>query len=158
MKRIWIAVVLGLLLSSSSYAVENGGAGGKKLGLGVVLGDPTGFSLKYWEGAIAYQGSLGAGFDGGLAIGLDYLIHTDAFRNPRFPFYYGPGLFLGDVGFGGPKYRSGDVFLGVRGVFGVDYIFPNHPFDIALELGPALLLVPQVGMGIELGIAFRFYP
>lgn len=134
------------------------GADNKKLGIGVVIGAPTGFSIKYWKGSVAYQGTLGAGVGGGLAIGADYLMHTNAFDNPRAPFYYGPGIFIGDVGFGGPEWTNNNLFLGARFVFGVDYIFPDHPFDIALELGPALLVAPVVGLGIELGVAFRFYP
>ncbi len=152
-KRAFVLIVITLALVSQSFASDN-----KKLGLGVVLGAPTGFSMKYWQGSVAYQGSIGAGFEGGLAIGFDYLMHSNAFNDRRFPFYYGPGLFMGDVGFAGPTWRRGDLALGVRAVFGVDYVLPDHPFDIAFELGPALLLTPVTGIGIEVGLAFRFYP
>lgn len=152
-RRGILLVLLVLACAPRMQALEN-----KKLGIGVVIGAPSGFSIKYWKGSVAYQGTLGAGFGGGLAIGADYLMHSDAFANPRAPFYYGPGLFLGDVGFGGPKWSNNDLFLGARFLFGVDYIFPDHPFDIAFEMGPALLVAPSVGLGIELGIAFRFYP
>lgn len=153
MRRIVMFTVLVLLCVPRMQAMED-----KKLGIGVVLGAPSGFSLKYWKGSVAYQGTLGVGFGGGLAIGADYLMHTNAFDNPRAPFYYGPGIFLGDVGVGGTKWTNNDLFLGARFVFGVDYVFPDHPFDIALELGPALLVAPVVGLGLELGLAFRFYP
>ena len=43
-------------------------------------------------------------------------------------------------------------------MFGVDYLFPNNPFDIAFEIGPALVVSPNVGLGLEGGLAFRFYP
>lgn len=40
----------------------------------------------------------------------------------------------------------------------MNYLFSEDPFDFAFELGPALLLTPVIGVGIELSIAFRFYP
>lgn len=91
-------------------------------------------------------------------IGADYLVHENALRNPSVPFYYGPGIFIGDAGLGGPTYSRGKLALGIRGAFGVDYLVRDHPFDVSFELGPALLLTPVVGMGIEVSIAIRFYP
>jgi len=43
-------------------------------------------------------------------------------------------------------------------IFGADYLFPDNPIDIAFELGTALVLSPSVGLGLEAGLAFRFYP
>ncbi len=143
-----------LALSQADASSERG-----KVGIGVVLGAPTGFSIKYWESQrIAYQGSIGGMYNGGLMIGGDYLVHENVFRNPQAPFYYGAGMFLGDAGFGGPAYSHSRVALGMRGVFGVDYVAREYPFDVAVELGPSLLLTPTVGMGVQLSVAFRFYP
>jgi hypothetical protein len=153
-RLIVLCCALALAASSSrAYQQES-----KKLGLGIIIGAPTGFSMKYWNtGSTAIQGFLGGGYRG-VAIGADYVYHTDAFQNRNAPFYYGPGLFFGQAGIGAPRYERNTLALGVRGVFGVDYIFPDHPFSIALELGPAMLLTPSINMGIELGVAFRFYP
>ncbi|HCA78721.1 MAG TPA: hypothetical protein DEP53_03200 [Bacteroidetes bacterium] len=155
MKRIVTLVVALASLWSCVY----GSSERKKLGIGVVLGAPTGFSVKYWQSQrVAYQGSIGGMYKGGLMIGADYLVHENALKNPDLPFYYGAGLFIGNAGFGGPEFTRGSFALGVRGAFGLDYLVPGHPFDISVELGPALLLTPVVGMGIELSIALRFYP
>ncbi len=149
-KMIFVLAVLVGALSSNSMAYQQP----KRLGIGVIIGAPTGFSMKYWSSrSTAVQGFIGGGF-GGISIGADYTIHTNALRNPNAPFYYGPGVFFGQAGLGAPQYVRNTVALGVRGVFGIDYVFPNHPFDIAVELGPALLLTPSLNMGIELGIAF----
>lgn len=155
MSRRLMSVLFIVVLSSSSVFA----AGNQKssVGLGVIFGAPTGFSLKYWMTSTeAIQGAIGGG-PGGLVVGADYVIHADAFANKAFTFFYGPGAFLGET-WGGPKVGGNDVGLGVRGVFGVNYVVPNHPFEVALEIGPALLLAPTVGMGVELGVAFRFYP
>lgn len=155
MKRMIVLLLAMMLAVRVAFPASDKG----KVGIGVVLGAPTGFSIKYWENQrIAYQGSIGAMFNGGLMIGGDYLIHENAFKNQDFPFYYGPGLFLGDAGFGGPVYSRSRVALGIRGAFGVDFIPREYPFDVAMELGPSLLLTPAVGVGIQLSVAFRFYP
>jgi hypothetical protein len=155
MKRIIATIlVLASVLSVGRASSDKG-----RLGIGVVLGAPTGFSAKYWQSQrVAYQGSIGGMFKGGLMMGVDYLVHEKALPNPDLPFYYGAGMFIGDAGFGGPTYSRGSFALGIRGAFGVDYLVPNHPFDIAIELGPALLLTPAIGMGLELSVAIRFYP
>ncbi len=130
----------------------------KKLGVGVVIGAPTGLTVKYWYSSEeALQGYVGGGF-GGVTLGADYLFHSNAFKNPDVPFYYGPGAFIGSSNVGGPKFGSNQMGLGIRVMFGADYLFPKHPFDIAFEIGPALLLSPVVGVGLEAGLAFRFYP
>ncbi|MBM4162644.1 MAG: hypothetical protein FJ217_16285 [Ignavibacteria bacterium] len=156
MKRLFVVGVTILVCSSIAFSSSSSN---RKWGFGVVLGAPSGFSLKYWESSrVAYQGSIGGMWGGGLMIGADYLVHENALRNPSVPFYYGPGIFIGDAGFGGPTYSRGKLALGIRGAFGVDYLARDHPFDISFELGPALLLTPVLGMGIEVSIAVRFYP
>ncbi|GJQ20693.1 MAG: hypothetical protein HBSIN02_10480 [Bacteroidia bacterium] len=152
MKGILVAVVLSFMV------VAGGMAQTKKVGIGLVVGAPTGFSVKYWSRpAEALQGFVGGGF-GGVAFGADYLFHSNAFRNSDIPFYYGPGVFLGAASLGGPRYDKSTLAVGARFMFGADYIFPRDPFDIAFEIGPALILTPVVGLGLEGGIAFRFYP
>jgi hypothetical protein len=149
-------LTLAVLLLAGVSGLE---AQSKKLGLGIIVGAPTGFSLKYWTGSgDALQGYVGGGF-GGIAIGADYVFHSNAFNDQRIPFYYGPGAFVGPASYGGPRYdKNAGLGLGFRFVFGADYVFPDHPFDIAFEMGPALVLSPVVGVGLEGGIAFRFYP
>lgn len=150
--RKLVVVLIALLVGQELVAQP------KKLGIGIVLGAPTGFSVKHWNTpTYAIQGAIGGGFNG-ITIGADFTFHTNAFNNARLPFYYGPGVFFGSAGFGGPRYSRGDLALGGRFIFGIDYLFHDHPFDIAFELGPALLVTPVVGMGIEVGLAFRFYP
>jgi hypothetical protein len=155
MKRIAFVLLAAFLVTSIAPASSEKG----KVGIGIVVGAPTGLSMKFWQNQrVAFQGVIGGMYKGGLMLGADYLVHERALKDPNMPFYYGAGVFMGDSGFGGPDVGRGSVAFGVRGVFGVDYLVPDHPFDVAIELGPALLLSPQLGMGIELSVAFRFYP
>jgi hypothetical protein len=150
----FVAVSSIMLVMMTTQSIAQPGT----LGIGVVVGAPTGLSVKHWSSPqYAIQGALGGGF-GGITVGADFIFHTNALNKPNVPFYYGPGVFFGSAGFGGPKYSRGDLAFGGRFIVGVDYLFPEQPFDLALELGPALLLTPVVGLGFELGVAFRFYP
>lgn len=141
------------MISSTSWGQK------KDFGFGLLVGAPTGFTGKYWLPAsdAVLQGFIGGGF-GGVTLGGDYLFYSDAFDHPDFPFYVGPGLFIGSSAVGGPMYEINSLGLGVRGMFGISYLFPKNPFELSFELGPALYLSPKVGMGIGGGIAFRFYP
>ena len=130
----------------------------KQIGVGLIVGAPTGLSVKYWSTRHeAIQAFAGGGF-GGIAFGADYVFHSNQFENRRFRFYYGPGVFVGPASYGGPHFPAGTFGLGARFIFGVDYTFPDRPFDLAFELGPAILLSPSAGIGLEGGLAFRFYP
>ncbi|MCI0708252.1 MAG: hypothetical protein L0Y80_12310, partial [Ignavibacteriae bacterium] len=57
-KRIVMVVVAVCVLSSVVLAET---PQNKKFGIGIVIGTPTGFSLKYWESSrYAIQGAVGA--------------------------------------------------------------------------------------------------
>ncbi|MEX2117354.1 MAG: DUF3996 domain-containing protein [Bacteroidota bacterium] len=151
MKRFGLMVICALVFTFAD-------AQPKKFGIGVVVGAPTGLSIKYWSSSReAIQGYAGGGF-GGVTLGVDYLFHSNAFNNSNLPFYYGPGAFIGSASIGGPRYDKNSLGLGLRFMFGADYLFPNNPFDISFEVGPALVFSPVVGLGLEAGLAFRFYP
>jgi len=155
LKNIYVAALLFLTVSLIPAYAQHG-----EIGIGLLVGAPTGVTGKCLlnDGENAVQAFLGGGF-GGITIGGDYLYYSNAFDHPDFPFYVGPGAFVGPSALGGPKYdRAGTLGLGVRGVFGVSYFFPTKPFEISFELGPVLYLSPVVDMGIGGGLAFRFYP
>ncbi|MDP2806747.1 MAG: hypothetical protein Q8O74_01260 [bacterium] len=129
-------------------------------GLGLIAGDPSGLSLKYWKGsANAIQGSLAWSFleNGYLRANADYLWHEYELikvEKGTLPLYYGPGvtLWAGRIRDG----RSG-ANIGVRGVCGLEYIFKGAPFDIFLELAPTLDLAPSTGLWIQGGLGARYY-
>ena len=148
MKRIYLIILLMLIPIITSGAHNHG------LGLGIILGEPTGISLKYWtsrttaiDGAIAW--SLGKHdriyFHG------DYLWHIDNIINVsrgRLPIYYGVGARLG---------FNDDSSLGVRGVIGLDYQFTNVPVDIFLELVPVMNLAPSTDFDFNGAIGVRYF-
>lgn len=133
---------------------------GRDFGLGLIAGDPSGLSLKYWKGSTnAIQGSLAWSFleNGYLRANADYLWHEyDLIKVEKgsLPLYYGPGVtrWAGRIRDG----RSG-ANIGVRGVCGLEYIFKDAPFDIFLELAPTLDLAPSTGLWLQGGLGARHY-
>jgi hypothetical protein len=67
-----------------------------KLGAGIVMGQPTGLSLKYrFSQENALEGAIGPLPDGSARVNLDYLWHAHPFRSERFGFDYGAGVAFG---------------------------------------------------------------
>lgn len=142
----------------------------RRFGLGVVVGEPTGISAKYWT-SNSEALSFGVGwyarhaawirrFDGyyyyytgtRFHIHADYLWHDfDAIRSAeRFPLYYGVGARLETGGMESPA-------AGVRGVFGIAWMPRSTPLDVFVEIAPTILLAPSPGVGIGAGLGVRYF-
>ncbi len=128
------------------------------LGIGVIVGDPTGLSAKVWttqqnalQFALAWRTQdpfLGTrvSFSG------DYLWHSfNAIRSSeRFPVFYGAGLELASGG-------GGTSALGLRGVVGIAWLSRSAPIDVFIQVVPVLVLNPSTDIEIGAGIGIRFY-
>ena len=128
-------------------------------GIGVVLGEPSGVTGKYWlSGNTAVDGAFGYSFGDRYRVSADYVVHVDAFESPEFPLYYGVGgAISGDRGYI-TKSRSGDFALGVRGVIGVSYLFKSAPLDAFLEVAPIIFIAPPLGLSMDFCFGLRVYP
>ncbi len=117
-----------LLAVEGSLAQQREFGLGHNFGVGVIIGEPTGFSAKLWtSNYTAFDFGLGWSmggdrigkydgyYDGGsrVHVHMDYLWHSfEAIRSTeRFPLYYGVGGRLNN----GAGYNSS---LAIRGVFG----------------------------------------
>ena len=123
-------------------------------GIGVIIGEPTGISAKYYAGG-------NHAFDFGLAWSLgrhdnfhahaDYLIHRFDLLNVesgRLPFYYGIG----------GRIRTGPGSqAGIRFPLGLSYYFPRDPIEIFFEVVPILDLTPGTDISGNSGLGVRFY-
>lgn len=134
------------LCAGSAFAQD-----GKKLGLGLILGNPTGASAKYWlSDTHAFDAAVG--FSGDLEFHADYLWHAwDAFPQPAQGKL---GLYLG----AGPRLElKKDTEVGIRGVFGATYLVEKYPWDVFLEVVPVLRVAPGPSMGLDAAIGGRYY-
>ena len=136
------------------FAVQISVAQERGFGLGVIIGDPTGFSAKLWTSPVnAFDFALGWSMGGDqVNIHADYLWHSfeTIHSSELFPLYYGFG---GRV-ITGP---GNDGSVAVRGVFGIAWLPHNTPIDVFLELVPTLQITSSTGFGIDAGIGARYY-
>ena len=127
----------------------------KKFGVGLMLGQPTGASLKYWLSDVsAIDGVVGLSLDDiDFSVHADYLYHFNNvvhLNENRLAFYVG----------GGPRYRvreHKDDLFGIRTVGGVAYIFDKAPVDVFFEVGPVFDLTPDLKVRYTVGIGARFW-
>ncbi len=138
---------LGLLIacstvSATAWAEEADTSRADKgtLGLGIILGEPTGVTAKlYLKDDQAVQAAVGFAFyGGGLHMHADYVFHPFILQSKDsfvLPFYIGPGIRVID-------YRNGRdtnfVAVGLRGVAGLLFDFKNVPLDAFVEAAVVL--------------------
>ena len=149
MKKI-IFIFIIICLSKFSSAQETG------LGVGIMLGEPTGFSAKKWlSSTSAIDGGLAWSFvnDGSMQIHGDYLFHfPDFISKPKLTAYLGVG---GRIKFKGND--KGESSLGIRIPAGLTYIFPDAPFDAFVEVAPVFDLTPETRSSFNSAIGVRYY-
>jgi hypothetical protein len=126
-----------------------------RFGVGVMVGEPTGLSLKYWLNETwAIDGGIASSFhrDTGLQLHSDALWHAfDLFdvSEGRLPLYLGVG--------GRVKFRDGDDVFGIRVPIGISYMFDHRPIDVFLEVAPILDLAPSVRGDFNVALGARFW-
>jgi hypothetical protein len=127
-----------------------------RFGVGLIVGEPTGASLKYFmNDTLAVDGAVGWSFrdETDFYLHSDFLWHKfDLISVPRgqLPFYLGVG--------GWAKFRDPeDNQAGLRFPIGVSYIFDNLPLDIFAEIAPTLELTPSTRGGITAGVGVRWW-
>jgi hypothetical protein len=148
MKKILLAILF-LSCYAPLYAESNNRP--DRLGAGLILGAPTGISVKYWVDAThAFDAALRFG---DISVHADYLWHRwDKLPKPRqgrLATYWGLG--------GRVKEEGKDTYFGVRAVGGVAYDLPQHPVDLFLEVVPVLELLPDTRLDIDAALGVRYY-
>lgn len=96
--------------------------------MGIILGEPTGISVKSWTGSTtAFQGAVAWSFSssGALHIYADYIFHDfhilEIEGAGKLPVYYGIGAKV--------KFKTEDTRLGVRVPLGINYVLQNSRVD-----------------------------
>jgi hypothetical protein len=167
MKRIYLLLITLFIISNQLMAQSS--PNGKTFGFGIIVGDPTGGTLKFWTtGTNAFVIDIGASYFGSPRIGVDYLWHFDAFNSNIAHLFAGPGGVIGIGDHSGFWYKGkgnrwflregNDVGLGMRGVFGVNVVPERTPLEIFFEIGVLVGLVPDFGSAIDAALGLRFYP
>lgn len=157
-----LAICLGfLLIGQRSNAQDYKWAAGLKFG-----GYENGISGKYFmQSNVALEGILGFRSHGVVVTGL-YEIHQPAFNVDKLKFYYGFGAHLGSIGSGPYRRFNGDdriyndarILLGADGVLGLEFVIPQSPIAVSLDLNPRIELAtgPFFDIAPGLGIKYTF--
>ena len=155
------------LSSRSAHASEIGSS--RKIGVGGMLGAPTGLSLKvYFNPRHALDFGLGVGYWGGATVLVhgDYKLHFTLARTQDFdlPLFVGVGVKL-TVWFtdhdhwywGNYGGHEGYLGVGIRVPVGISFNLNRLPLDFFLEIVPGVGLYPGIGVFLDGAIGLRYY-
>lgn len=150
-RNYFLLTLLSILFLYSTITAQD-----RDTGIGIMLGEPTGISIKHWVNendalnfGLAYSFITG---ESKFSFHMDYIKHTGNFFDTEedIPLYYGFGFRY--------KFIEGKKSnLGARGVIGVVWINKELPIDIFFEIAPVFDLIPSTSLGIDLAIGSRYY-
>ncbi|MFQ5823510.1 MAG: BAPKO_0422 family outer member beta-barrel protein [bacterium] len=154
-KSIILAIILLFSLCDTAPAQQRG------FGTGMILGEPTGISIKNWIGySKAIDFAIAWSFEGNnsLTIHADYLNHNFKLihvEKGSLPLFYGIG---GRVRFNDHNGKDNDdIRFGVRVPVGLAYLFENVTLDLFTEIVPILDLVPETDFKLNAAVGIRFF-
>jgi hypothetical protein len=134
-------------------------------GIGLILGEPTGFSVKRYLGRDAVHVYLGGAYGPGLRVGFDYLFGLAQLHDGRsasLDLFVGLGAFAGALR--GPcdginnwqGTCNGDGYVGARMPIGLELRFRNAPISLGLEMAPGLAFATgRSGLLVDADLALR---
>lgn len=152
MSKRFLTILFFVLL----FTCANNFAQDKNFGIGIILGEPTGLSGKYWISEDkAFDAALAYSFlddNKSLAFHADYLYHLNGIidRHYKMPLYYGFGV----------RFRlreNKDNSFGVRGVIGLIVYLREAPVDIFFEVAPVFRLLPNTNIDFDIAIGARYF-
>jgi hypothetical protein len=136
------------------FALVSAAAGGP-IGIGLMIGEPTGISAKVWPGG-AMGVDLGAAWS--FADEVAFHVHGDYLWHWPGPPEVSVGGLLFYTGVGGRiKLEEDSNRVGVRVPLGVTYLFPRSHLDFFLEIVPILDLAPATELRGNGGVGVRYY-
>jgi hypothetical protein len=120
--------------------------------LGVILGEPTGLSLKFWQSErTAYDAAVAWSFGDNESVHVhaDYLRHNwlDV-DDGSLALYYGIGA---------RALFSNNSKFGARIPVGLQYILPSTRLSLFFEVAPTFDVVPETRFGVNGGLGIRFF-
>ncbi len=149
-RKVVFLCLIGIFLLAGPTAVE----GSSGWGIGVILGEPTGLSLKFWSSrttAIDAAAAWSFKGEGKFHLHMDYLFHNYRVfkvKRGKLPLYFGIG--------GRVKFEE-ETRVGVRIPVGVCYLFRKQPLDIFFEIVPVLDITPETDFDINASVGIRFF-
>jgi len=148
MKKAALMLIILGCLAGLSFG-QNG-----DIGLGIILGEPTGLSAKLWTGKTT---AFDAGAAWSFVSGEFFQIHGDLLFHDFNLFKVEKGKMALYYGFGGRVKMADVTIISVRVPIGISYQFEKTAIELFLEIVPMLDIVPATEVGIGGGAGFRYY-
>jgi hypothetical protein len=167
-----IVFLLSSFANIAAYAEQSDYSGDKNTGagLGVILGEPTGFTGKVWlQPHQAVDAGLAFSFDNYVLLYSDYLFHFPGLFGSSTDFlrqlqpYAGVGgelIISEDSSRGSTTYYSSSgssVGFAFRVPLGAEWLVPTAPIGIFAELVPGVGIVPGTYGFLQGGVGARWY-
>lgn len=142
----------------------------KSFGFGIIVGEPTGITLKGSIGGNnAWDAGIGASWFGRVRIHGDYLWAANVFNSRKAGMYFGLGAVIGFGRGEGVFYKrkgnewhyfedDGAVGIGARASVGVNFMPWSAPVEIFGEIAPVFGISPTTGVGWDAALGIRYYP
>jgi hypothetical protein len=156
-----IGSIIGLVLLAfiagfipAPAAAAGGGVDQGAWELGVLLGEPTGFSAKYWttsNTALDFGAAWSFQGKGQFHFHCDYLFHNyEIIKVDRgsLPVYFGIG--------GRVRFDEDDSRLGLRIAIGAEYLFDEYPMSLFFEVAPIVDFAPETEADLNGGFGIRY--
>jgi hypothetical protein len=149
MKKAALMLIILGCLAGLSFGREG------DVGLGIILGEPTGVSFKMWTGkTVAIDGGAAWSFVNG---GTFFQIHGDLLFHSFDLFQVEKGKMALYYGFGGRVKFAAETLVSLRVPLGISYQFEKTSIELFLEVVPMLDIVPATEVGVAGGAGFRYY-
>lgn len=165
MRNLFALLIILILTLPASYGAS------KKFGAGVLLGDPTALSAKYFlDNRTAVDAGLSFGGHYFMLFG-DYLKHfpgsikaNNAFISSLNPYVgVGPLIAIDTEEDRHDKHHhifeddDDDFALAARIPLGIEWLANEIPLGISLEIVPGIVIVPATEAFFQGGLAIRYY-
>ena len=159
-RTLVLAAALSCALAAPAAAQEEKGV----FGLGLIIGEPTGISAKYYLGDdTAIDAAAGGAVIGrGIQVHGDFLWHPWVLEQQEsfvLPLYLGPGVRLLSRDEGGGQ--DAHFRIGLRAVVGLLFDFTSIPLDVFAEIAGVAdyrtIDGDHFGLDINAGAGARYY-
>jgi len=145
-------ILIVFLFLSAGYAEAQRAPG--EVGLGVQIGEPTGFTVKIYHPTTSLDFLAAWDINHYFFLNIHAIYDTHFNNAQTIHFFYGPGGYI-RVWDRSRQDLDDEIELGVSGNFGLDFLI--RKFEIFAQVTPRLSLIQSTNFDMGGGIGFRFY-
>ncbi len=146
--RLSLFLISLLFLSTSLQAQSRPGS----TELGVILGEPTGISAKFWQSGTSAIDAAAA-----WSFGKEESLHLHASYLKHKPLEAEAGSLYLYYGIGARALFADDPRFGARIPVGLQYNIEDTRLSLFFEVAPTFDLVPATDFGVNGGIGVRYF-